>query len=40
VQGQDLYYHVAQGAGHNESAWAARAHIPLTYLFPWQSTTY
>jgi len=40
VQGQDLYYYVAQGAGHNESAWAARLHIPLTYLFPWQSTAY
>jgi predicted alpha/beta superfamily hydrolase len=40
VQGADLYYYVAQGAGHNESAWAARAHIPLRYLFPWQSTTY
>ncbi|HYO57210.1 alpha/beta hydrolase [Archangium sp.] len=40
VQGKDLYYYVAQGAGHNESAWAARLHIPLTYLFPWQSTVY
>ena len=25
VQGQDLYYYVAQGAGHTESAWAAGA---------------
>jgi predicted alpha/beta superfamily hydrolase len=40
TQGVDLYYYVAQGAGHNESAWAARLHLPLTYLFPWQSTTY
>ncbi len=40
VQGKDLYYYVAQGAGHNESSWAARLHIPLTYLFPWQSTVY
>jgi predicted alpha/beta superfamily hydrolase len=40
VQGRDLYYYVAQGAGHNESAWAGRLHIPLTYLFPWQSTVY
>jgi predicted alpha/beta superfamily hydrolase len=40
VQGADLYYYVAQGAGHNESSWAARLHIPLTYLFPWQSTAY
>ncbi len=40
LQGKDLYYYVAQGAGHNESSWAARLHIPLTYLFPWQSTAY
>ena len=40
VQGKDLYYYVAQGAGHNEAAWAARLHLPLTYLFPWQSTVY
>lgn len=40
VQGQDLYYYVAQGAGHNEASWAARLHLPLTYLFPWQGTTY
>jgi predicted alpha/beta superfamily hydrolase len=40
VQGKDLYYYVAQGAGHNEASWAARLSIPLTYLFPWQSTVY
>lgn len=40
VQGQDLDFYVAQGAGHNESSWAARLGIPLTYLFPWQSTQY
>ncbi|MDY7228564.1 alpha/beta hydrolase [Hyalangium rubrum] len=40
VQGKDLYYYVAQGAGHNEAAWAARLSIPLKYLFPWQSTVY
>ena len=40
VQGQDLYFHEAQGAGHTESAWAARLHLPLTYLFPWQGTVY
>ena len=40
VQGNDLYYHVAQGAGHNEASWAARVHIPLQYLFPWQGTVY
>jgi predicted alpha/beta superfamily hydrolase len=40
VQGADLNYYVAQGAGHNEAAWAARLNIPLKYLFPWQSTVY
>jgi predicted alpha/beta superfamily hydrolase len=40
VQGADLYYSVAQSAGHTESAWAARVYLPLTYLFPWQSTVY
>jgi predicted alpha/beta superfamily hydrolase len=40
VQGADLYYYVAQGAGHNESSWAARVNLPLTYLFPWQGTAY
>jgi predicted alpha/beta superfamily hydrolase len=36
----DLYYYVAQGASHNESAWAARVAIPLKYMFPFGSTTY
>lgn len=40
VQGNDLYYYVAQGGSHNEASWAARLSIPLTYLFPWQSTVY
>ncbi|MDC0713160.1 alpha/beta hydrolase-fold protein [Stigmatella sp. ncwal1] len=40
LQGGDLFYYVAQGAGHNESAWAARLNLPLTYLFPWQGTAY
>ncbi|MFL5343659.1 MAG: alpha/beta hydrolase [Hyalangium sp.] len=40
VQGKDLYYYVAQGGSHNEASWAARLNIPLTYLFPWQSTAY
>lgn len=40
VQGADLYSYVAQGAGHTESAWAARVYLPLTYLFPWQGTVY
>ena len=39
VQGEDLYYYVAQGRRHNEASWAARVHIPLTYLFPWQSAS-
>lgn len=40
VQGNDLYYYLAQGASHNEIYWSARLYIPLQYLFPWQSTTY
>jgi predicted alpha/beta superfamily hydrolase len=40
VQGADLFYYVASGAGHTEAAWAARLHLPLTYLFPWQGTAY
>ena len=40
VQGQDLFYLVAQGAGHNEASWAARLAQPLGYLFPWQGTAY
>lgn len=40
VQGVDMYYYVAQGASHNETSWAARVERPLTYLFPWGSTTY
>jgi predicted alpha/beta superfamily hydrolase len=40
VQGKDLDYYVAQGGSHNETSWAARVAIPLTWLFPWQSTAY
>jgi len=40
VQGVDMYYYVAQGASHNEASWAARLDLPLTYLFPWGSTSY
>ncbi|HLL51918.1 MAG TPA: alpha/beta hydrolase-fold protein [Myxococcaceae bacterium] len=40
VQGNDLNYYVADGANHSESAWAARLHIPLRWLFPWGSTVY
>jgi predicted alpha/beta superfamily hydrolase len=32
--GHDLHYLEATGAGHTESAWAARAGAALTFLFP------
>ncbi|MFB9244249.1 alpha/beta hydrolase [Massilia antarctica] len=35
-QDVDLFYHVADGAGHNEKSWAARVDKPLTWFFPWQ----
>ena len=38
VQGRDLDFVTAQGGSHNEASWAARVAIPLTWLFPWQST--
>lgn len=34
VDGADLSYFEAKGAGHNETAWAARLERPLRYLFP------
>ncbi|WP_224369465.1 alpha/beta hydrolase [Hyalangium versicolor] len=37
-QGKDLYYYEDKGGRHHEASWAARVHIPLRYLFPWQST--
>ncbi|HEX7839830.1 MAG TPA: alpha/beta hydrolase-fold protein [Kofleriaceae bacterium] len=40
VQGTDLDFFTAQGGSHNEASWAARVAIPLTWLFPWQSTVY
>lgn len=40
VQGRDLDFVTAQGGSHNEASWAARVAIPLTWLFPWQSTVY
>jgi predicted alpha/beta superfamily hydrolase len=40
VQGRDVNFFVAQGGSHNEASWAARVAIPLTWLFPWQSTTF
>ena len=38
VQGKDVDFFVAQGGSHNEASWAARVAIPLTWMFPWQST--
>lgn len=40
VQSRDLDFFTAQGGSHNEASWAARVHIPLEWLFPWQSTAY
>jgi predicted alpha/beta superfamily hydrolase len=40
VQGQDVDFVTAQGGSHNEASWAARVAIPLSWLFPWQSTVY
>jgi predicted alpha/beta superfamily hydrolase len=37
-RGRDLDFYTAQGGSHNEASWAARVHIPLEWLFPWQST--
>jgi predicted alpha/beta superfamily hydrolase len=35
-QDADLFYHAAEGAGHNEKSWAARVDKPLAWFFPWQ----
>ena len=32
--GRDLNYFEAEGAEHNERAWAARVELILTFLFP------
>lgn len=32
--GADLFYHVGQGASHNEKSWAARVDNPLVWFFP------
>jgi predicted alpha/beta superfamily hydrolase len=34
VEGQDLAYLEAEGAGHNEQSWAARVESVLRFLFP------
>ncbi|HEX8702994.1 MAG TPA: alpha/beta hydrolase-fold protein [Myxococcaceae bacterium] len=38
VHGEDLYYYEHKGGRHHESSWAARVHLPLSYLFPWESS--
>jgi predicted alpha/beta superfamily hydrolase len=38
VQGSSVDFFVAQGGSHNEASWAARVAIPLTWMFPWQTT--
>lgn len=38
VQGRDLDFVTAQGGSHDEASWAARVAVPLSWLFPWQST--
>jgi predicted alpha/beta superfamily hydrolase len=35
-QDADLFFHVAEGAGHNEKSWAARVDKALAWFFPWQ----
>lgn len=40
LQGRDVNFFVAQGGSHNEASWAARVHLPLEWLFPWQSTAH
>ena len=34
IEGIDLHFHVAEGAAHNEKAWAARVDKPLRWFFP------
>jgi predicted alpha/beta superfamily hydrolase len=34
IQGKNLFYHEAEGAGHNETSWAARGDLILKFLFP------
>jgi hypothetical protein len=35
-EGHDLAYLEAEGAGHNEGAWASRVGLMLQFLFPAQ----
>jgi len=39
VQGEGMYHHEEKGGRHTEASWAARVHLPLRYLFPWQSAS-
>ena len=39
VHGEHLYYHEDKGGRHTEASWAARVHLPLRFLFPWQSAS-
>ncbi|MES2150606.1 MAG: alpha/beta hydrolase-fold protein [Pseudomonadota bacterium] len=39
-QDVDLLYYAAEGASHNETSWAARVDKPLSWFFPWGSTSY
>jgi predicted alpha/beta superfamily hydrolase len=38
--GADLLFDSAEGGKHNEASWAARVEKPLTWIFPWGSTSY
>lgn len=40
IQGNDLYYYVANGGSHSEYSWSQRIYIPLQYMFPFGSTVY
>jgi predicted alpha/beta superfamily hydrolase len=39
VHRKNMYYYEDKGGRHTESSWAARVHLPLKYLFPWQSAS-
>ena len=39
VQGKNLYYYEHKGGRHTEASWAERVHMPLRFLFPWQSAS-
>ncbi|MFL5349530.1 MAG: alpha/beta hydrolase [Hyalangium sp.] len=39
VHGKNLFYFEDEGGRHTEASWAARVHLPLQFLFPWQSAS-